>query len=44
MTQLRLRFSTDDNNDNGADIIRFFSGNVAVFGVRPILMISYYVP
>jgi hypothetical protein len=44
MTQLRLRFSTDDNNDNGADILRFFSGNVAVLSVRPVLMISYYVP
>ena len=44
VTQLRLRFLTDDNNDNGADILKFYSGNTGVIGLRPILVITYYVP
>jgi hypothetical protein len=42
-TQLRLYFSVDDNNNNIADFIRFFSGNAAA-GNRPKLLIQYYVP
>jgi hypothetical protein len=40
-TQVRLRFSTDDNNDNGADYRNFLSGNSAY---KPVLWITYYVP
>ena len=42
-TQFRLRFTKDDNNDHGADYLKFFSGN-ALAGVRPQLIIQYYVP
>jgi hypothetical protein len=42
-TQLRLYFSVDDNNNNIADYIRFFSGNAAA-GDRPKLLIQYFVP
>jgi predicted outer membrane repeat protein len=42
-TQLRLYFSVDDNNNNIADFIRFYSGNASA-GDRPKLLITYYVP
>lgn len=42
-TQFRLRFTIDDNNDNAADYIKFFSGNAGVTD-RPKLVIEYYVP
>jgi hypothetical protein len=42
-TQFRLYFATDDNNDNGADYMKFFSGNASVT-TRPQLIIEYYVP
>ena len=42
-TQLRLYFSVDDNNNNIADLIRFYSGNAAA-GDRPKLLIQYFVP
>lgn len=44
VTQFRLRFSTDDNDDRTANIIRFFSGDVGVLSNRPLLAILYYVP
>ena len=40
-TQFRLRFSKDDNNDNSADYIKFYSGN-AVTSKKPQLVIVYY--
>lgn len=43
-TQFRLRFMTDDNNDNGADYMKFFSGNYATVSARPTLIIEYYTP
>ncbi|MCQ3938270.1 MAG: hypothetical protein DPW18_14660 [Chloroflexi bacterium] len=43
ITQFRLRFSRDDNNDNGADILRIFSGSVSA-SARPQLVIEYYMP
>jgi thermitase len=43
VTQLRLYFSVDDNDNNIADFIRFHSGNAAA-GDRPKLVIQYYVP
>jgi len=42
-TQLRLRFTLDDNNDNGADILKLYSGN-AILANRPQLIVEYYVP
>ncbi len=42
-TQFRLRFTIDDNNDNAADYIKFFSGNAGA-AYRPRLVIEYYVP
>jgi predicted outer membrane repeat protein len=44
ITQFRLRFSTDDNDDGAADFMKFFSGNYATVGVRPTIVIEYYVP
>ena len=43
-TQFRLRFATDDNNDNIADYVRFLSGNYPTASARPALIIEYYVP
>ena len=43
LTQLRLRFATDDNDDMSADFLRFFSGNASpVF--RPKLIVEYSLP
>jgi hypothetical protein len=43
ITQLRLRFQTDDDNDAVADISKFHSGNSTAAN-RPVLVIEYYVP
>jgi len=42
-TQFRLRFTTDDNDDMGADYLRFYSGNAGA-AYRPQLIVEYYVP
>jgi CSLREA domain-containing protein len=42
LTQFRLRFKLDDNNDAIANTIRFFSGDNSTN--RPMLIIQYYVP
>jgi alpha-tubulin suppressor-like RCC1 family protein len=44
VTQFRLRFAIDDNNDNGADYLKFYSGNYSNVSLRPLLVIEYYVP
>ncbi len=44
LTQLRLRFKLDDNNDGTANTIGFFSSNYAVTSYRPRLVINYYIP
>jgi ELWxxDGT repeat protein len=44
VTQLRLRFAVDDNDDGGADAIKFYSGDAATLSYRPELVILYYVP
>lgn len=44
ITQFRLRFKLDDNNDKGADYLKFFSGNYGTASLRPQLIIKYYVP
>jgi uncharacterized delta-60 repeat protein len=43
VTQFRLRFTNDDNDDMGADYIKFFSGNSADANL-PRLIITYFVP
>jgi hypothetical protein len=43
ITQFRLRFSMDDNNDFGADYLKFYSGGARITS-RPKLVIEYYVP
>jgi len=45
LTQFRIRFSVDDNFDEDADFISFFSGDTSVSAAnRPILIIEYIVP
>lgn len=44
ISQFRLRFNLDDNNDAGADFVSFYSGNDATAGNRPQLVVQYYVP
>lgn len=43
VTQFRLRFTLDDNNDQGADYLAFYSGNAGAAN-RPQLTLTYYVP
>jgi len=43
LTQFRLRFAKDDNNDFGADFLKIFSGNADTSN-DPQLVIEYYVP
>lgn len=40
-TQLRLRFTKDDNNDMSADYLKIYSGNTGAAS-RPQLIIEYY--
>ncbi len=44
VTQLRLMFQTDDNDDLGDDYLTFFSGNHDALADRPHLLVEYYVP
>lgn len=43
-TQFRLRFQKDDNDDMGADYLKFYSGNAGTASYRPQLIVEYYVP
>jgi glucose/arabinose dehydrogenase len=43
-TQLRLRFTLGDNNNNAHDFMNIFSGNYSVAADRPTLIIKYYLP
>jgi hypothetical protein len=43
VTQLRLRFQTDDNDDNGDDYLSFFSGDHGQIAERPQLLIKYFI-
>lgn len=43
-TQYRLRFVTDDNNNDIADFAGFYSGNFATQSLQPTLVVEYYVP
>ncbi|HTP01022.1 MAG TPA: metallophosphoesterase [Anaerolineales bacterium] len=44
ITQFRLRFSIDDNNNHVADYIAFYSGDWSTPADRPILLITYSLP
>jgi len=43
LTQFRLAFTKDDNDDLGSDYLKFFSGN-SINANQPQLIITYYVP
>jgi len=43
VTQLRLGFQIDDNDDRGDDYLKFYSGNYNGLEDRPQLLIKYYV-
>jgi hypothetical protein len=43
LTQFRLRFAKDDNDDHSSDYITFYSGNAASAN-RPLLIITFTVP
>lgn len=43
LTQIRLRFKLDDNNNTIANVLNLYSGN-APAASRPQLVIQYYVP
>lgn len=42
LTQIRLRFKLDDNNDRLDNTLRLFSGNATVATNRPQLIVQYY--
>jgi hypothetical protein len=42
ITQFRLRFGIDDDNDNTADYIKIFCGDMPVPFNRPVLRVWYY--
>ncbi|MEW5831010.1 MAG: carboxypeptidase regulatory-like domain-containing protein [Chloroflexota bacterium] len=44
LTQLRLRFAKDDNNDFGTDYMAFFSGNASLWAKPKLIVKYYYVP
>jgi hypothetical protein len=43
-TQFRLRFEIDDNDDLGADTIKFYSRDTSTSDYRPVLLVNYYLP
>jgi Zn-dependent metalloprotease len=44
LTQLRLHFQLDDNNNALANYISFWSGNSTAVANRPTLVVTYYLP
>ncbi len=40
-TQVRIQFTTDDNNDNGNDYMGYYSGNNGTAANRPQLVVTY---
>ncbi len=44
ITQFRLRFGLDDDNDNVADYLKIFCGDMGVPFNRPVLRVWYAVP
>ncbi len=43
LTQIRLRFKSDDNNNSVANFLKLYSGNAGAAN-RPQLVIEYYIP
>jgi hypothetical protein len=44
ITQIRLRFQLDDDDDLTNDYLRFYSGDYEDLALRPRLVVEYYVP
>jgi len=44
ITQFRLRFGIDDDNDNTADYLKIFCGDMPVPFNRPVMRVWFYVP
>jgi hypothetical protein len=44
ITQFRLAFQLDDNDDLGDDFLTFYSGDHNTLSERPHLVVKYYVP
>jgi hypothetical protein len=44
ITQIRLRFKLDDNDNTVANYLSLYSGNATTAANRPQLVIQYYVP
>jgi hypothetical protein len=44
VTQFRLRFNLDDNDDLGSDYLKFFSGDATYEADYPQLVVTYVVP
>lgn len=44
ITQIRLAFQIDDNDNLGSDYLVFFSGNADLISERPHLVVKYYLP
>jgi hypothetical protein len=44
ITQFRLRFTKDDDNDKFADLISLYSGDTSTEADRPQLIVEYWVP
>jgi len=42
LTQIRLRFTPDDNNNKKADYYKIYSGDSLLKGTKPYLQVSYY--
>lgn len=43
VTQFRLRFTKDDNNDAGADFLKLYSGNATDPALHPQLIVEYHI-
>jgi hypothetical protein len=43
LTQIRLRFKLDDNNNTVANYLSLYSGNAGA-AYRPVLVVQYYIP
>jgi hypothetical protein len=44
LTQIRMRFKLDDNNNSIANILKLYSGNATTPSDRPQLVITYHLP
>lgn len=44
ISQYRLYFTMDDNDDGGIDFVKLFSGNYGTAAYRPVLIVEYYWP